>query len=66
MTEKRKTIKSKRKTIKSKRKTIKSKRKTKKNKCIYNDEGIRIKKLIKDIKIANNKKNKKNFKQLEI
>ena len=49
MTEKRKTIKSKRKTIKSKRKTIKSKRKTIKNKCIYNDEGIRIKKLIKDI-----------------
>lgn len=53
MTEKSKTIKSKRKTIKY-NKTKKNK--TKKNKCIYTDEGIRITKLIKQIKRANNKK----------
>jgi hypothetical protein len=46
----------KRKTKIRKRYIKKKSNKTMKNKCVYTDEGIRIKKLIEDIKRANNKK----------
>lgn len=50
-------------TEKRKRKTkkyIKKINKTKKNKCIYTDEAIRIKKLIKQIKTENKMMKKQN------